>query len=45
MTSHMQFKKVPRENAEIYLLTLNLKNANITDDDVDKEGIVSVIVS
>ena len=45
MTSHMQFKKVPRENAEIYLSTLNLENANITDDDVDEEGNVSVIVN
>ena len=35
MTSHMQFKKVPRKNAEIYLSTINLENANITDNDVD----------
>ena len=45
MTSHMQFKKVPRENAEIYLSTLNLENVNITDNDVDEEGNVSVIVN
>ena len=45
MTSHMQFKKVSRDNAECYLSTLSLEKANITDDDVDNEGNVTVIVN
>ena len=45
ITSQMQSKKVPHEYAEIYLSTLNLENSNTTDNDVDEEGNVLVIVN